>query len=326
MDLLKAKEIRKSGDGTCKFLFELSDGNKVETVYMQHPYGGSVCVSSQAGCSMGCRFCASGLLKKVRDLTDKELLGQVLSVQDWLEKQPEERPAITHAVVMGTGEPFDNYDQVLSFCGQITDPRYLEQYFKVNTLEDAACTGFSALAPRHITISTCGIVPKILEYARSGKSYRLAISLHAPDDALRDRLMPVNKKYPTGELIAAAGKYCRSTNKRITFEYILLQDVNDSAEQAEKLAQLLSGEERFYVNLIPYNPVGEFGFRGSEKEQALLFYDVLMKNGIRATLRKERGGDIEAACGQLRLNSVSLFEERRSDSGLQPLQPGSDRR
>ena len=274
---------------------------RIETVYMDHPYGGSVCVSSQAGCNMGCAFCASGLRKKKRDLLAKEILAQVFSAARFLEKNAGQGKKITHAVVMGTGEPFDNYENVLTFCDKITDPRFLRQYFKVSTLENSEDFVFDALAPRHITVSTCGLVPKILEFAKTPKRYHLAISLHAPDDELRNRLMPVNRKYPVSALIEAADAYCRLTKKRVTFEYILLKGINDSYTQAKALGALLSGNENFYVNLIPYNAVSEFGFQGTEKPKALEFYDVLMKSGVKATLRKERGADIKAACGQLRL-------------------------
>lgn len=286
MEQLITTEVQKSEDGTRKFLFKLEDGNVIETVFMQLPYGGSVCVSSQAGCSMGCAFCASGLLKKVRDLSSEEILGQVLSVRKYLNKEEPEAAAITHAVVMGTGEPFDNYSNVLEFCDRISDPRLPE-----------------AIAPRHITVSTCGFVPKILKFAETENRYNLAISLHAANDQLRSRLMPINRKYPLSELLGAAEEYCRKTKRRITFEYILLKGINDSMEDAEELSVLLRPSELFYVNLIPYNPVGEFGFQGSEKGTALAFYDVLMRNGVKATLRKERGADISAACGQLRLKA-----------------------
>ncbi len=294
---MKTKTIQISEDGTKKYLLELEDGNLIETVLMTHPYGQSVCVSSQAGCNMGCAFCASGLLKKIRNLTAEEMLGQVLATKE----------DVSHIVVMGTGEPFDNYEEVIRFCNTISDPKLLSAHFQklnsreADTLKNAPGYTFSAVAPRHITVSTCGIVPKIYEFTETEKRFNLAISLHAPNNELRNQLMPVNKKYPLDELIPAAAEYCRKTKRRITFEYILLEGVNDSEEHAEELASLLNNDS-FYVNLIPYNNVNEFGFRGSEKEKALRFYDILMKNGLKATLRKEHGSDIAAACGQLRLN------------------------
>lgn len=305
MKPLKTIQVQKSEDKTRKYLFELEDGNRIETVYMDHPYGGSVCVSSQAGCSMGCAFCASGLRRKARDLRAEEIARQVFAVWEDLKREASDSPRLSHAVVMGTGEPFDNYENVIGFCDQISDQRLIDGYFKANALEKSKEERFQAIAARHITVSTCGLVPKIRAFSETEKRYNLAISLHAPEDGLRNRLMPVNRKYPLSELIPAAKEYCEKTNRRITFEYILLSEVNDSDAQAEALSALLSGEERFYVNLIPYNPVNEFGFRGSEKSRALAFYDVLMKHGVKATLRKERGTDIAAACGQLRLKSES---------------------
>lgn len=282
--MLKTEKVLTSKDGTQKYLFRLDDGNQIETVLMKHPYGNSVCVSSQAGCNMGCAFCASGLLKKVRDLTAEEMLLQVqcaqeICTQSLSDSSSDSSGRITHIVVMGTGEPFDNYEEVLRFCNRIS----------------------TEVAPRHITVSTCGIVPKIRAFSETEKRYNLAISLHAPDNELRSRLMPVNKTYPVEEVIAAADEYCKKTRRRITFEYLLLEGVNDTEKDALKLASLLKDNESFYVNLIPYNAVSEFGFQGSSKDAALSFYDILMKNGVKATLRKERGTDISAACGQLRL-------------------------
>ena len=277
-----------SEDGTKKYLLQYEDGIQIETVLMTHAYGNSLCVSSQAGCNMGCMFCASGLLRKVRDLTAKEMLDQFHTVS----KDLSEESLITHVVVMGTGEPFDNYAEVLQFCNLVSDPKTMGE-----TL---------AVAPRHITVSTSGIIPKILEFASTEKRFNLAVSLHAPTNDLRNRMMPVNRKYPVDELVKSALRYSKQTKRRVAFEYLLLDGINDSKKDALALADLLSFEgldssDYFYVNLIPYNPVREFGLRGSEKETALKFYDVLMKQGIKATLRKEHGQDIAAACGQLRL-------------------------
>ena len=206
-----------------------------------------------------------------------------------------EQTGLTHVVVMGTGEPFENYEEVIRFCDMVSDEKALKLH------PDAEGRILKAIAPRHITVSTCGIIPKIAAFAETKKRYNLAISLHAPDDEIRSRLMPINRKYGIVELIRAAGDYSRKTGRRVTLEYILLDGINDSPDCAEKLALLLKDNKTgFYVNLIPYNSVREFGFRGTEKTKALQFYDILMKNGIRATLRKERGTDIAAACGQLR--------------------------
>lgn len=327
--MIKEKKRQESNDGTVKFLFELADGNRVETVLMRHPYGNSVCVSSQAGCSMGCVFCASGFVKKDRNLKAEEMLDQVMAADVFL-KQDKTDPApdhgksekVTHVVVMGTGEPFDNFDEVIRFCDMVSDEKKIE-----NFISCAAADGhgkstdhqqkikyiMESVVPRHITVSTCGLVPGILKFAETEKRYNLAVSLHAPDDEIRSRLMPVNKKYPIEELIRAGAGYCSITKRRVAFEYLLLKGVNDTDACAEKLARLLldgerlikngkSGQEgRFYVNLIPFNRLAELPYEGSGKDRALAFYDILMKRGVKATLRKERGADIMAACGQLRV-------------------------
>lgn len=267
-----------SSDGTTKYLFELEDGSYIESVLMIFDYGNSICVTSQVGCNMGCDFCASGLLKKRRNLTSGEMVAQVMSVQKDLDEKNER---VSHIVVMGTGEPFDNYDNVMNFCATVNHDRGL---------------GISA---RHITISTCGIVPKIRAFANEQTQYNLAISLHAPNNELRDRLMPVNKAYPLEELMSAIDYYCSLNNRRLTFEYILLKEVNDQEEHVNQLARLLKGYNA-YVNLIPYNEVDEHGYRSVDFNRAMKFYDKLMKKGIRCTIRKEHGGDIDAACGQLR--------------------------
>lgn len=267
-----------SADGTHKFLLELDDNALIETVLMRHDYGLSLCVTSQIGCSMGCAFCASGLKKRQRNLTVAELVGQIMAVSLALNVR------ISHVVVMGTGEPFDNYDHVIRFIRTINDDKGL------------------AIGQRHITVSTCGIVPKILQYADEPIRSNLAISLHASNDSLRSRLMPINRRYPLSDIISACEVYFAKTSRRVTYEYILLAGVNDSLEQANELADLLRGQNA-YVNLIPYNPVGEFTFKQTNNAQALAFLDRLSKRGINAILRKEQGADIQAACGQLRLHS-----------------------
>ena len=271
-------EKQVSRDGTIKFLFELGDGALVECVLMTYNYGRSLCVTSQIGCNMGCTFCASGLLKKQRDLTSGEMVAQVMTVQLELDK---EEDRISHVVVMGTGEPFDNYDNVLNFCNTINHDKGL------------------AIGARHITISTSVLIPSIDRFAAEHKQYNLAISLHAPTDELRSRIMPVNKAYPLGPLMACLRRYSVENNRRLTFEYILLQGVNDTNEMAVKLAALIRGMNA-YVNLIPYNQVDENGYKSTDYKSAMRFYDVLMKQGVKATLRQEHGNDIDAACGQLR--------------------------
>ena len=278
IDPIKLKQRQASKDGTVKYLFELQDGFLVETVLMQFDYGKSVCVSSQVGCNMGCTFCASGLLKKNRDLSAGEMMAQVMYVQKELDAR-EER--VSHIVIMGTGEPFDNYDNVMDFLKTVNHDLGL------------------AIGARHLSVSTCGIVPRIKQFAREKVQYNLAISLHAPNDALRSKLMPINQAYPLSDLMDALKEYSTLNNRRITLEYILLKDVNDQPEHATQLSKLVKGMNA-YVNLIPYNVVDEYGFRAVDVASALKFYDKLMKLGVKSTLRKENGGDIDAACGQLR--------------------------
>lgn len=264
-----------SVDGTVKYLFRLEDDNLIETVVMSHNYGFSVCVTSQVGCNMGCKFCASGLLKKKRNLSTGEMVQQILMAEKLFEKR------ISHVVVMGIGEPFDNYDNLMDFLKNINDHRALE------------------IGARHITVSTCGIVPKIKEYANEQLQINLAISLHAPNDEIRNKIMPINKAYPVNEVIDAIKYYMTKTNRRITIEYILIKGLNDQKEHALELAQLLKGLN-VYVNLIPYNVVFEQPYERSQRETMDIFFQTLIKNKINATLRKEQGHDINAACGQLR--------------------------
>jgi 23S rRNA (adenine2503-C2)-methyltransferase len=271
-----------SKDGTEKFLLELSDGNIIETVLMRHNYGNSVCVTTQLGCNMGCSFCASGLQKKKRDLTAGEIVSQVLTVQDLTEER------VSHVVIMGIGEPFDNYDETMKFIDIINDPFGLE------------------IGARHITVSTSGIIPKIYDFAKEDKQVNLAISLHAPNDELRSKIMKINKKYPLKELIESVRYYIDKTNRRITFEYILLDGVNDSLKHADELSALIRGLNA-YVNLIRYNPVNEFSYKGTSEEKSKAFHHRLMDRGITATLRKEKGGDIDAACGQLRAKKLTIL-------------------
>lgn len=278
LDPITLRKRQESSDGTVKYLFELADGLLVETVLMHYDYGKSVCVSSQVGCNMGCTFCASGLLKKNRDLTAGEMVAQVLYVQRELDKKSER---VSHVVVMGTGEPFDNYNNVMKFLGILNNDLGL------------------AIGARHLTISTCGIVPMIRRFSEEHVQYNLAISLHAPNDELRTRLMPINRAYPLHELFAALKDYSEANNRRLTFEYILLKDVNDTDLHARQLSALIKGMNA-YVNLIPYNVVDEHGFKAVDFASAMKFYDKLMKLGVKCTLRQEHGSDIDAACGQLR--------------------------
>lgn len=276
MEPLKILE-RQKGDDVVKYLFELKDGNKIEAVLMLHDYGNSLCVSSQVGCNMSCTFCESGRLKKVRNLDPSEMVLQIMMIEKDLDL------TITHLVLMGIGEPFDNYDNVMNFVDIINCPYGI------------------GLGSRHITISTCGIIPKIKEFMNHGKQVNLAISLHAPNDTLRSRIMPINRAYPLEELMKAVREYILVTNRRVTFEYILLRDVNDTEKCALELSSLLKGMN-CYVNLIPYNETSHIIYKKSEKNQIMKFYDILKKHHIQVTIRKEFGTKVSAACGQLRSN------------------------
>ena len=279
---LTLRERQVSTDGTRKYLFALEDGSLIESVLMSYEFGKSVCVTSQVGCNMGCGFCASGLTKKKRDLTSGEMVAQIMYVQRDLD-QSDER--VSNIVVMGTGEPFDNYDHVMNFLSIINDDQGL------------------AIGARHITISTCGIVPRIYDFAREHTQYNLALSLHAPNDELRTSLMPVNQAYPLKEVMEAIRFYLEENNRRLTIEYILLKGVNDQPKHVLELANLVRGMNA-YINLIPYNAVDEHGYQGLSRNEAMKFYDALMKAGVRCTIRKEHGGDIDAACGQLRVKHL----------------------
>ncbi|MCD7894714.1 MAG: 23S rRNA (adenine(2503)-C(2))-methyltransferase RlmN [Erysipelotrichaceae bacterium] len=273
----KIVEKQVSKDGTIKYLLQLNDGGFIEAVLMIHDYGRSLCVTSQLGCSMGCKFCASGLLKKQRNLSAGEMVNQILTVMN------DTKQAVSHVVVMGTGEPFDNYDQVMNFIRIINHPKGL------------------AIGARHITVSTCGLCDKIRQYAMEGIQTNLAISLHAPNDDLRNQLMPINHRYNLDDLRDALTYYIEKTNRRVTFEYILLKDVNDSLIYARQLAHYIKGLNA-YVNLIPYNSVDESGFQKSQNIEA--FKSELLRLKVNATLRKEHGSDIDGACGQLRAKKV----------------------
>ncbi len=262
-----------------KFLFNLSDDEKIEAVLMRHNYGLSVCVSSQVGCNMGCKFCESGRLKKVRNLETYEMVGQILAI----EKEVKER--ISSVVIMGIGEPLDNYENVINFIKIINHPKGI------------------AIGSRHITLSTCGIIPKIKLLSDFPLQINLAISLHAPNDELRSKIMPINKAYPLKEVIESVKEYSKKTNRRVTIEYILLKNVNDSIACAHELANLLRGMN-VYVNLIPYNETNHIEFKKSEKKSIDAFYQTLQKEKINVTVRREFGSNISAACGQLRSKEV----------------------
>ena len=267
--------VRQEDELVKKYLFELSDNNKIESVLMEHDYGLSICISSQIGCNMGCRFCESGRLKKVRNLTADEMLLQVLTV----EKDVKER--ISHIVIMGIGEPFDNYDNFMDFIRIVNDPYG------------------PAIGARHITVSTSGIVPKIYDFMNEDIGVNLAISLHAPNNRVRSDIMKVNNAYPIEEIMKAVKEYIKKTNRRVTCEYILLENINDSDECAKELSNLLKGIN-CYVNLIPYNETNNISLKRTKSSQILRFYDILKKNRINVTIRKEFGRKVSAACGQLR--------------------------
>ena len=278
------KKLVSAIDGTVKYLFELSDFNSVESVVMKYKHGNTICVSSQVGCRMGCAFCASTIGGKVRDLTPSEILGQVLVAQ----KDTGER--ISNIVMMGIGEPLDNYDNVIRFLRLVGD-------------EDGMNIGY-----RHISLSTCGLVDKIARLAKEDMPITLSISLHASDDETRSAIMPVNKKWNVDTLLSACREYYATTGRRISFEYTLIAGKNDSQASAERLAKKLNSALRpsrsdsfpIHLNLIPVNPVEETGFATSGKQAVTKFAKTLEDNGIRATVRRTLGADINASCGQLR--------------------------
>ncbi len=263
-----------------KFLFKLEDDNKIEAVLMKHDYGNSLCISTQVGCNMGCTFCESGRLKKVRNLKAYEMVLQILKIEKLTNLK------INSVVLMGIGEPFDNYNNVIDFINIINAGKGID------------------IGARHITVSTCGIVPKIKEFALNGKQVNLAVSLHAPTDEIRNKIMPINKVYNLEALINSLKEYINLTNRRVTFEYIMLDGINDSVENAKQLAKLIR-TMNCYVNLIPYNETSHIGIKKSNKEKIMKFYDTLKKERINVTIRKEFGSTVSAACGQLR----SHYEE-----------------
>jgi 23S rRNA (adenine2503-C2)-methyltransferase len=268
---------------TTKFLFKLDDGETIETVLMRHSYGNSICVSTQVGCKMGCTFCVSTVSGWRRNLTAGEMVQQFLLVDRFLNRQNERIGSI---VIMGIGEPFDNFSETVDFI-------------KIANSENGLNIG-----QRHITVSTCGIVPEIYRFADLQTQVVLAISLHVANNKLRSELMPINKKYPIEELMAAVTYYVKTTGRRVTFEYALIKGVNDSTEQANELAVLLKNVKA-HVNLIPVNPVEGKNFTKSNSSQLYVFKDILEKNNITTTIRRELGKEIAAACGQLRVRDLS---------------------
>lgn len=283
LEILQMQESRQ--DGTRKYLFGLEDGNTIETVFMRYRYGNSVCISSQAGCKMGCRFCASAIGGLERNLTAGELAGQILEVQR------DTGEPVNHIVVMGTGEPFDNYENLISFLSSVHRKEGLN------------------LSLRNITVSTCGLVPEIRRFMKDRKQVNLAVSLHSADDATRESMMPINGRYPVKELLQACGDYTKETGRRITFEYALVKGKTDTPQQIRLLARKLKGM-LCHVNLIPLNEVKETGYSGSERKQATEIAEFLKKHGIPATVRRELGADIEAACGQLRLGESEAMKKK----------------
>ncbi len=258
-----------------KYLFMLEDKELIEAVLMEHDYGLSLCISSEVGCNMGCKFCESGRRKKVRNLSAHEMVLQILTIEEDIKKR------ISSIVIMGIGEPLDNYDNVMKFIRIINDPKGI------------------AIGARHITLSTCGLIPKINELAEENIQINLAISLHASSDKLRNMLMPVNKVYSIPALITCLKQYIAKTNRRVTIEYVMLNNVNDDVLNAKELANLLKGMN-VYVNLIPYNETENIEFSKSSKNRIDKFFDTLKQMGINVTIRKEFGSSIDAACGQLR--------------------------
>ncbi len=283
-DEININTVQKDIDGTIKFLLELSDNNLIEVVLMSFDYGYSVCLTSQVGCNMGCKFCASGLIKKSRNITIGEFIKQFLIAKIYLLKTTGQ--LLTHVVVMGIGEPFDNFENLVQFLNVIKQQKGL------------------CISPRKITVSTCGLVNKIREWTKLNNQVNLAISLHAPNDEIRNQIMPINRAFNIKCLMDAVDEYISVTNRRVTMEYIMINDLNDKPEHAYELINLLKNK-LVYVNLIPYNSVFENSFVRSKKSRQ--FYDILKSNGITCTIRQEKGSNIDAACGQLRSKKLGVL-------------------
>ena len=281
--LTQADRLISSIDGTEKFLFALSDGNVVESVLMKYEHGLSVCISSQVGCRMGCRFCASTIDGLVRNLTPAEMLDEIYRIQNCHEER------VSHIVIMGSGEPMDNYDNFVRFIRLISSEKGLN------------------ISQRNITVSSCGIVPRIKQLADEGLHITLAVSLHAPNDELRKQTMPIANAYSISEISEAASYYFEKTGRRITFEYALIKGQNDSRQCAEELSHI-AGPLHAHVNLIPVNPIEERDYRQTEAAQIAAFKNDLEKRGINVTIRREMGRDISGACGQLRRRYINQIE------------------
>ena len=279
-----ARKQKSQKDGTVKYLWELGDGNCVETVLMQYHHGNTVCISSEVGCPMGCKFCASTLGGLVRRLQPSEILDQVLftALDSGL--------PISNIVLMGIGEPLDNFDNVMRFLELVNSPEGMN------------------IGMRHISLSTCGLVPRIDELAEKRLQLTLSVSLHSPDDASRSAIMPINRKYPVDVLLDACRRYFEKTGRRVSFEYTMIDGVSDSPEQAELLASKLHGLAA-HVNMIPLNPVAESPLRPSTRQAVARFQKILEGHGIPATVRRSLGGDIDASCGQLRRKYVKESEK-----------------
>lgn len=281
----------RSADGTEKLLFSLADGQTVETVILPYDIGSSACISTQVGCRMGCLFCASGRPGFVRNLTAGEILAQVRAVRRVLQGRGQE---LKNMVLMGSGEPLDNWDSTIAFLEAVRDPLRL------------------GMSVRHVTLSTSGLVPQIRQLAGLGWPLNLAVSLHAPDNALRNRIMPINKKYPLEELLPACDLYAKATGRRVTYEYVLIAGLNDGPGHARELTRLLNGR-LCHVNLIPLNSVPELNLQPSPQAEVKMFRDILKNKGVNATVRRKMGADIAAACGQLRNNFCGERDTARSE-------------
>ncbi|MBR2500242.1 MAG: 23S rRNA (adenine(2503)-C(2))-methyltransferase RlmN [Clostridia bacterium] len=284
-NLVIEKKLVSKIDGTIKYLFRLNDGCFIESVIMKYKHGNTICVSSQVGCNMGCRFCASAIGGKLRNLETGEITDQLLKAQK------DSGLKISNIVMMGIGEPLDNFDNVIRF------------------LKNANHENGLYISARHITVSTCGVADKICELAKTGIPVTLSVSLHSPDNEKRSEIMPINKKYPIEVLLSAAKQYIQKTGRRVSIEYALISGETDSLDFADKLIKLLSAD-LFHVNLIPVNNVDERSYKKSSSKQIKKFMDYLNNHGLNATLRREMGSDINAACGQLRKQTM----EQRGDN------------
>lgn len=274
LNLIELADFKKSKDGTIKYLFKLNDGSKIESVLMEYKYGYAACVSNQVGCKMGCNFCASARIGFIRNLTPGEIISQILKIEEYSGEK------ISNVVFMGIGEPFDNYDNIMNSIRIMNDPKGLN------------------IGARHISVSTCGIVEKIKQFADENLQCNLCISLHSSRDEVRSDMMPINNKYCIKEVIDACKIYIQKTNRRVTFEYAMVDGINDSLDDAVHLAKLLHGI-LCHVNLIPINKIKDGKYEKTSIEKMMAFRDLLNEKGIVATIRRELGSDISAACGQL---------------------------